>query len=40
MEFIKNLMGTFLDTPEYMKLPLKQIKPIETTIPTNFDART
>ena len=32
-------MGTYLDTPEYMKLPEKDIVPLESGIPTNFDSR-
>jgi len=40
MAYVKNLMGTFLDTPAYLKLPYKPIVPIEGSIPTTFDART
>jgi len=32
-------MGTYLDTPAYMKLPLKPIVPVEGSIPDTFDSR-
>jgi len=38
MDEIKKLMGA-LETPEELKLPLKDIEPL-TDIPTEFDSRT
>jgi hypothetical protein len=35
---IKTLMGTFLETPEHLKLPLKEITP-RNDIPESFDSR-
>lgn len=36
LDEIKGLMGTYLETPEEMKLPLKDITPLED-IPESFD---
>jgi len=33
-------LGTYLNTPSYLKLPEADIHPIEGGIPTEFDSRT
>lgn len=40
MEDVRVYLGTYLDTPDYLKLPMKPIVPIEASLPTSFDART
>jgi len=39
MEDLKYYLGTYLDTPDYLKLPLKEIIPLEGPLPTTFDSR-
>jgi hypothetical protein len=39
MSDVKYYLGTYLDTPDYLKLPLKEIIPIEG-LPDSFDSRT
>ena len=38
LETIKGMMGTILETPEHLKLPVKEIEPLKD-IPDSFDSR-
>jgi hypothetical protein len=40
MDDVRFYLGTYLDTPDYLKLPQKPIIPIEGSLPASFDART
>jgi hypothetical protein len=40
MDDVRFYLGTYLDTPDYLKLPMKPISPVEGGLPTSFDART
>jgi len=39
MSDVRYYLGTYLDTPDYLKLPKKTILPIEGDLPDTFDAR-
>jgi hypothetical protein len=39
MDDVRFYLGTFLNTPDYLKLPVKDIIPLEGAIPTSFDSR-
>lgn len=39
MDDVRFYLGTYLDTPDYLKLPEKDIIPLESGLPTEFDAR-
>lgn len=38
VQSVKNLMGTYMNTPAYLKLPLGQVPPVEG-LPDSFDSR-
>lgn len=38
MKDVKFYLGTYMDTPDYLKLPEKEIIPVEG-IPESFDSR-
>jgi hypothetical protein len=39
MDDVRFYLGAYLDTPDYLKLPEKDIVPVEG-LPTEFDSRT
>lgn len=39
MDDVRFYLGTYLDTPDYLKLPEREIIPIEG-LPDSFDSRT
>ena len=39
MDEVRFYLGTYLNTPDYLKLPEKNIIPLEGSLPTTFDSR-